>query len=317
MILNEEQRQKVSSYDDFYDYVDMLKSDMDWYERSGFSNKIMHLGLDNGERLRVSFSLSSIAHLLGIQVEYLKSTGVYSKTATAYSIIKSIISNPIKIANLVACGYLTWDKFLSDFAFVKANSFCRMFSYLDDIKFICKYDKSSSYTTGYSALDGDYYVAYQYNDGLLIVGLKKDGEYYKPITNRYVSNDDKFLNVLLTNQVVTVPNYVYMYYLATNTYGNKFTIFQDKKIQMLADAKEYADTYQATCDVSLGYSYALGSLIRARNEKIAMKEAINCILQARPVTNFTDLPIELTQAIEEYNKSLHTQLGVVRERKEN
>lgn len=63
--------------------------------------------------------------------------------------------------------------------------------------FACKYSKEYSYVTGHPQFEADYYIGYKANNGLFVIGLKKNGNYYYPMTNRYINfNDEEMMKFL-------------------------------------------------------------------------------------------------------------------------
>lgn len=60
------------------------------------------------------FTHNTIAHLLGIDTEYLKSTGQFTKDS--YDILKLICNDSYRLYNMVNQGHLTYESFISDYA---------------------------------------------------------------------------------------------------------------------------------------------------------------------------------------------------------
>ena len=250
---------QVKNRGDYEELAEKIKKCLEWYERRDFDNTIYNLALADGKRLEISFGKNHIAHLLGIDTEYLKSTGLYK--GSSYSILKEIINNPYQLCNLVAKGHLKYSSFISDFAFEKADSFYTTCGIEDfnKIQFVVNYNMENSYATGYDRLEGDYYILYNNEGKEFFVGLKKDGRYYVPITNRPITSNGesqtKFLHQLLEKQIITMPIYSSRYYLNDYTESKKYyTLYRDKakKFSILS---HYSGEYGAIIDVSRDYYY--------------------------------------------------------------
>lgn len=198
----------IKNKSEFENLVEKIKTCLDWYRKRNFDDKVYKLYLANGERINVIFPKQTIAHLLGIKTEYLKSTKLL-KGKSSYEILEEICADPYKICKLVSEGHLTYSSFISPYADDKVDNFMNNcgINDINSIEFICSYIKEYSFITGKQQLEGDYYICYRKTDGLLILGLKKEGRYYQPMTNRIIDLNDKeskeFLGQLLTNQHIT------------------------------------------------------------------------------------------------------------------
>ena len=64
----------IKNKSEFENLVEKIKTCLDWYRKRNFDDKVYKLYLANGERINVIFPKQTIAHLLGIKTEYLKST---------------------------------------------------------------------------------------------------------------------------------------------------------------------------------------------------------------------------------------------------
>lgn len=258
---------RVKNKSEFEEFLDKINECIKWFENE-VSNirKSYNLRLDNGEDLKIIFDPNNVAHLLGIDTEYLKSTGYFK--GSSYEILKFICNNSYRVYNLIRDGSLSFDSFISEYALEKLNGFETICGFdLYNIEFICKYDKHKSYVTGYEQLEGDYYIAYKgkENNSLFIVGFKKNGDYLFPITNRCVdlNNDDSksFLNILLDNQVITMITYSHFYYFNTRSQSNRVYVDYNKKNSLIGVLNAYGEEYNAIVDVSVGYKYVIEKLI--------------------------------------------------------
>lgn len=312
---------KVTNRSEFDALIEKISKCLEWFEKNKFNDKVYNLLLENGDRLKIHFDSNNIAHLLGIDTEYLKSTGLFK--GKSYEILKQICNDSYRLYTMIKEGHIIYEKFISDFAWNKVESFEKICGInLNDMEFVCKYKKENSYITGNRQLEGDYYIAYRSDNGLFIVGFKKNGEYYYPMTNRVIDYDIKetedFLNALLTKQSITMATYTNYNYRNMDglTTSNRNNIYLDynKKAVIIRDLLELGEEYDCSVDVSVGYSYVIDKLISKfdSNKKIylAFQIAFEYILKGNKINirkvknNCGDVPDEIIIFMEEYNKTI-------------
>lgn len=312
---------------EYEDLVDRLKECLDWYDRrflkwDNQSGKDIldisyNLQLDNGDRLRLEFMPKNIPHLLGINTVCLKAKGLYR--AESYDILKSVCDDSYRLSREVSVGRLKYSDFISDFADDKAESFKKICGVdLTNIAFVCKYDKEKSYITGQEQLDADYYIAYKGDNKLYVVGFKKEGNSYLPITNRIVYFDDeesiKFLDRLLNNQIITMPTFVYSYYYSLGRSGKTFYLLYENKKEKIKLLNDYSEKYNATIDISDGYLYVVDKLVQSFKsneslmpiyEKIFYYISKHVIIDIASLQKeFGGIPDSIISLIEIYNNSI-------------
>ena len=313
---------KITNKNQYDELITKINENINWYERKNFDDKIYNLTLDNGEKLKIIFSHNTIAHLLGIDTEYLKTTGQFPKDS--YDILKMVCNDSYRLYNMVGQGHLTYDSFISDYTDEKLEGFQNICGVdLDNIDFVCKYSKEYSYVTGHPQLEADYYIGYKTNNGIFVIGLKKNGNYYYPMTNRYLDNDDKetvkFLQQMLENQNITMPTMSSIYFKETNSYSRTLFLKYNRKATKIRILNNYAKNYGATIDVSNGYSHAIEKLLQQFDAKDVLFPALEKIFKKvtkRVRINVTDielefgeLPEEILRLIDDYNESLNTDIS--------
>lgn len=314
--------QKITNKSEFDQLIEKVKKCIEWYGKRNFEDKVYNLVLDNGEKLKIVFTCGSIAHLLGIDTEFLKTTGLFRGKSN--EILEQVCNDSYRLYNLVKGGHIVYDNFISDFANEKVNSFEKICGIdLYNMEFICKYSKDNSYITGYQQLEGDYYIAYKAEDGLFIIGLKKNGDYYYPMTNRYIDFKDEesmeFLRVLLTNQTITMATYVNLFFKNTRSYGKNIYVDYIKKAHVIRSLKQYSNNYDSIIDVGVGYGFVIEKLLKkfeANSNVYPMLNIMFSYINRRVKINvkklensFGILPEEIVTLIESYNSSLSVSIG--------
>ena len=205
------------------DYIDVLariKKNIELYETTFLKYNSYRLFFANDDDIYFNFNESCIAHILGIDTDYLKDNNICTGESS-YEIVKYLIDNEYatynKIERLKAFN-VVFSSFIDD----KLNYFEEQIKapIPNQLEFICKYDRSKSYS--YKATDGynaDYYLCRKNEDGdLMILGLVKQNDdinsnRYCIQTNRIIKNDDNFneaLMELLHNQEITYATGLYI-----------------------------------------------------------------------------------------------------------
>lgn len=311
---------RITNKSEFDELISGISECLKWHDRENFAERSYNLRLDNGEDLRIVFNYNNLAHLLGIDTEYLKTTGLFK--GSSYEILKMICNDSYRLYNMIRQGHLTFENFISDFAFDKVRGFKNICGIdLYNIEFICKYSKECSYVTGYEQQDGDYYIAYKAGNenGLFIIGLKKDGNYYYPMTNRFVdfNNEEskRFLEVLLTNQTITMPTYSHLYFFNTKSISDTMYIDYRKKPSLIRQSIMYAQEYGAISDVAVGYKYIIEKLLQRMDSNSNLTKILNEIIckyinsgrKINKVTlkkQFGNLPDDIVSWVDGYNDLL-------------
>lgn len=309
---------KIVNKSDFENLVDKMNECLCWYEKRNINDNIYNLSIDNGDRLNIIFARRAVAHLLGVDTECLKARGMFD--TDSYSILKEICNDSYRVYREVSRGKHQYSDFISDFAFEKAENFRNICGIeIKNIEFICKYKSENSYITGERKLEADYYIAYNIPNGLSIVGFNKNGNFYYPITNRYIDYSDEkameFLRTLLTNQVITMPNAVNIYRKGNDNPGRNFYLYYEDKINKLKRLQFYADNYGAIIDISFGYKYIIERLMRAfdsNNSIMPIFERVFYYISKHILINidaiereFGKLPDDIIKLINTYNNSLN------------
>lgn len=314
-------KREIVNKADFDNLVEKIEGCLTWYEKRNFDEKVYKLCLANGDNISIIFPKQTIAHLFGIKTEYLKSTNLF-KTKSSYDMLKEICNDPYKVYKLVNSGYLTYSSFISPYADDKTENFignCGI-NDINSIEFICHYVKEYSFITGKQQLEGDYYICYRKPNGLLILGLKKEGKYYQPMTNRVIDFNDRdskeFLSQLLTNQNITMISTI----MLNNGYDDSKKIFYDynEKIKKIKLLRSYAEDYDSTVEIDRDYLFVLEKYSKMFNLSKELDDVLSFISEAMQnkcpinLNKLKSTGVCLTESminmINEYNKSLEKEL---------
>ena len=84
---------------DIENLFENIREIIDFIENSRYKNRRFRLFLGNGDRLNFYVPNESIAHLLGVNTNYLISTGRFNST-NSFELLKELTLNPYRINKL-------------------------------------------------------------------------------------------------------------------------------------------------------------------------------------------------------------------------
>lgn len=255
---------------EFENLMTKIKDRLYYYEQERVSERLILVFLANGDKLKITFPESSIAHFLGININYLKATGLfkgYHNDCSTYDILNDMCNNEYFLYNGISRGDISEHQLFSDHIDEKLSAFEENLKVnIFAIDFICKYDKSKAYYNGENGFDFDYIIGKEdfYGDkGYYILGLTKN-KYgnYVPRSNQYFANRKEAMVKIsdyIKGQVITYANAMSIvdwksFYLSP---ANK-----EKKVSRLM---ELARENNAIVDVASDYKYYLAK----NNEKMS------------------------------------------------
>ena len=220
--------------------------------------------LSNGDIIDYSISRSSLAHLLGIDTNYLASTGVFSET-NSYALLKLMSENAFKINQLKSKGIIDYNKLFSKNLIAKLSGFWSNIKIgPNETELVCKYEPSRSYKSDIPSEKCNYAIIKNTHGRYFMLWLvKNDDNTYIPMSNRAFDcfeDIESQLNALLTNQEITLVNAVKIGYDKPFNLDDKL---KSKKIQILQDYKE---KYNCSIDLTRDLRYMLGKAIDHRSD---------------------------------------------------
>ncbi len=254
---------KKMQYADFERLCQEIEIKAKKFEEKNFSGNKFFLSLSNGEKLKIIFTKSSVAHLLGVNTEYLKCSNLV-KCNFSFDILMELVAESFSISKKVNSGILNYSSFISNYIDEKIEIFEENISInWDSIEFICKFDKSRCHE-----FDGqvsiDYFIGRKIDEyTLLLLGVKKSNDMYYPVTSQLIDliseRGQNVLNKYLRNQVLLLPNSLKIdsdadFFRRGKVYHDK----NDKEIQdKLHSLYELAMQYDCIIDVSDMFDFEL------------------------------------------------------------
>lgn len=283
-----------SSIFDLRGLIDDIDNCLDWYDRKGCSLLSYKLFLCNGDVLRTHYDIATIPHLLGVNIDTLRSTGFY--TGSAYNILDDIISNPERLYSQFKNGILNEERVFSPYVKRKVRNFRNVCTiHLNSLLFIVKYDRNNSYITGEEKLDGDYYIVSRTDsDTLSVVGFVKNGNIYSPLTNIELDEnsyeDQKYLNRLLKNQVITTVQTLKREVSCEDNYKNKpYYYSYDEKLRKFKTMEYYASEYGCHIATNKDCVFYLEKVIQNSEDRMEMWQVLKEVVLAITSNKMVDL----------------------------
>jgi len=254
---------KNMKYGEFERICDLIKKKLEWYEENFRGLENTYLTLSDGKRLKIAFPRKSIAHLLGIDTEYLKSTNLFSESSS-YELLNRVVQEHFIVNKKVNEGLLTYRSFINEYIYEKLDMFDDNTKIdFNSIEFICKFEKSRcTYSEG--QVNIEYFIGQKIDEyTIALLGIAGDGNVYFPVTSQIIDKTtDKGMEILekyLSNQVLLLPITLRVD-LNRNGYYTGGKLQKDNSLEMrdkLLSLKEYATIYNCTIDVSSALDFEL------------------------------------------------------------
>jgi len=221
------------------------------------SKKTEILFLSNGDSFKYSIPKSSLAHLFGIDTDYLIQNG-YVDATHSYDALIELIENPLKIKNKF--GVEDYSEFVSPYIDRKLRSIINNISIrTDSCEFFCKFDKNKTY----NSVDKDvsYYVVSKdpYSDNYNILILVEDKNSveqnsYIPRSNLTFDSKEEAIEYLSEKvyyqELAILVSAIIKGELGTK--ANNFSI-NSYRLSKLENLRDWADKLNATPNVLSDY----------------------------------------------------------------
>lgn len=298
--------------DIFNDYNDEFKDE----KRLRLDNRYTITYLSNGEKLTYMVKKNCLAHLLGINSDYLINNKNFT-SKNSYDTLKEFASNPYKIYTLNKSGKIDLNKVISPFVNTKIENFIKnVMINLDNTVFVCKFDKSKSYASGEDFQDFNYMIVQNDNDRYYVLLLRKDdNDKYLPISNQvfdsYEELTGKMFNIL-QNQEITMLSSI-------KVFSNGLLLFQrgianDLRLNKSLMLKHVSDELGCVPNILNDYIYSLNIISNNKTNNSYNSDLIKKIayvISKKEPINYEKLGVrkdniqpELIDLIDSYNDSL-------------
>ena len=313
---------------ELFDKIDTLlqryfgkEDDYNFYEKdeeerkTDLSKKSYLVFLSNGERIKIKIPKSSIPHLLGINTEYLKNTGLY-RNMNSYEVMLDFIKSSNEALKKHESGIIDLDNVLSPYINEKIDALIENLNINTNYcEMVCKYDKGKTF--GYSADfdDMSYLILQKKNEKYYVLKLAKaqDGTYF-PMSNQVFNSYaecQEALSSYLIYQELTLLNNLFIYY--NNSTIGKFPILEWDRKQKLENLMKLSNDFGCTPNVIADFIYSLKIRDDKRQGNIRTSNIIEILCDCIKNKKVFDISLtnvdqeDILRIIETYNDSLFSE----------
>ena len=278
--------------------MELIANNVETYNRNSRYKDKFSLTFANGDNIKIYVPNSSVPHLLGINTNYLMSSGLY-REKNSYELLNKMCEDRYRLYRYINDNIIDEKQLFSEHIEKKNSAFVQNLKInIFNMIFACPYDSSRSYTTGKETYKFDYILvnkpAYE-EKGIFMLGLAANidkfdkSKIYVPMSNQYfesIEEAEERFGLIFNNQKLTIPT------MLTSTSTNntsKFFLHGDQKLAKARETQQIADKCFATLDVSEDYRWLLKKYYDSMNsggyvQKDYATIITNCITTGKIIT---------------------------------
>lgn len=312
----------------FNEIIEKINKIIIKYEEKKIFYKQFQIYLADGSNFKYCIPKNSIVHLLGIDTNYLCSTG-YFNSKNSYNILKQLCKESYRYSGMVKDGRLELEKMFSKHINEKIDNFFEnIFPDIDNCEFVCKYDREKVIQRGYEPRNCEYIIFKQNEDGVFQeLDLVKREYGYVPISNRAYSNIEdpvtkNEINHILNSQNISFISTVISRNRDYGYFDNGHKVFLDEKEKRnhLTTLMSYQKNFDCNIDILNDYSYTLKKISKNKQKRIdnydTIGNIINCIIKQKVITendlnvdSFDELPKDIFNLINALNNNITSNIS--------
>lgn len=278
----------------YNEIIERLDDCVTQYEKMNYwyNNHIMYLA--NGDTVSIKFPKNNIAHLLGVNIDYLKMSNKFRSDMNTFECLKYFLNNSYTFSKLVTEEKkMSFDSMFSPYIESKLDCFIKNIKIrTDDIYFILKYDREKTYQIVEDADICDYYIVRLINGAYYMLGITTgENGISLPVTSRKYDDYlefERFITKVAKKQEITYPYYMKIKNSYQDFETQFFTNLDDKKI-LLDKAIRFSTKYDATASVARDFSYNIGNSITnrtKRNEEMSILQLLTDSIKSKSVLDY-------------------------------
>ena len=295
--------------------MELIANNVETYNRNSRYKDKFSLTFANGDNIKIYVPNSSVPHLLGINTNYLMSSGLY-REKSSYELLNKMCEDRYRLYRYINDNIIDEKQLFSEHIEKKNSAFVQNLKInIFNMIFACPYDSSRSYTTGKETYKFDYILvnkpAYE-EKGIFMLGLAANidkvnkSKIYVPMSNQYfesIEEAEERFGLIFNNQKLTIPT------MLTSTSTNntsKFFLHGDQKLAKARETQQIADKCFATLDVSEDYRWLLKKYYDSMNsggyvQKDYATIITDCITTAKIIKSFAGVNEFLLGIINAHN----------------
>ena len=285
---------------------------INFIELSQYQNRRYRLyTASTNNNINYSVPNDTIAHLLGIDTNYLMSTGIF-KSTYSFDLLKEMCENAYRINKLYNEGIINYDQLFSPFIYNKIEGFRENIKMnANETELICKYNPERTYISDVVTEKYDYIMVKKYQNGKIgILGLVKKHNYYVPMSNQLFDSfedAEETLRKYLKNQEITILTGINAFNTFSE-YDKTVSLYPDEKEIKVENALKYVDAFDCTLDVTKEVKFLLQNAKKSRINHFEDSDLINIIVNSIKSKKLIDVELfrdtNLSKIIEAFNDHL-------------
>lgn len=278
--------------------MELIANNVETYNRNSRYKDKFSLTFANGDNIKIYVPNSSVPHLLGVNTNYLMSSGLY-REKSSYELLNKMCEDRYRLYRYINDNIIDEKQLFSEHIEKKNSAFVQNLKInIFNMIFACPYDSSRSYTTGKETYKFDYILvnkpAYE-EKGIFMLGLAANidkvnkSKIYVPMSNQYfesIEEAEERFGLIFNNQKLTIPT---MLTSTSTNNASKFFLHGDQKLAKARETQQIADKCFATLDVSEDYRWLLKKYYDSMNsggyvQKDYATIITNCITTGKIIT---------------------------------
>ncbi len=269
-----------------------IQNIIDYMLNSNYEDRRFKLYLSNGQVINFSINNSTLAHLLGININYLISTRLFNST-NSFDLLQMLVENPNRIHKLHNERIIDYNLLFSKHIINKVSHFTENIKLgIKDIEFVCKYEKERTYGVNEFCKDYDYIIVQKLSDEKIgVLCLVKNNGDYAPMSNQIYDNYDSFIEKykdIIKFQEITLVSTIAVSNVYTDYFKNIYLNLQEKGYKV-NNLKLYKKDLNCSIDVSNDLCYAINKMKENVADKNESNSLIDTIIEAIANNKFIDI----------------------------
>lgn len=274
----------------FNEIIEEINNLINWYENTHVKDKSIRMFLSNEEVFTYRVRDEHIAHLLGINTNFLVGTNMFN-TTSSYELVKEFIKNSYRFGTRINNNEIKLSDIFSHEIITKLKHFKENINIsLDKTLFICSYDASKQYNDGMKHNKCDYIVIQELDDGTILeldLVREKSGKVI-PMSNKAyddIYEAEKVFESLLKEQSISMLSSISIRF--NNGYTDKIDIYQNEqqRILKLQKLKKFKKNYKCHIDLVSDCEHYISRNLNNKNEgrntSDIYDKIISCILDGK------------------------------------
>lgn len=285
----------IKTKGEYDNIIDKISECIKYYNEDYTKDNRYTLYLSNGKRIAYTINENNIPHLLGVKIDNLIVKNILKKD-NYYEMLNNFIYESYSIYKKVQNGIIKYSDVFSDYIEYKLDVFKEQLKAinLNDIYFICEYDKSRNYQVKeVDEYTADYYIARENSKGdIILLGLSKRTENeYAVQTSRVIKNDEnkaKIFGEFLNGQVITFANSLKIENYQTG-YNKEFHIGIDDKIGVIQKLIDISKNTSSIPNTIKNHLFDIVGVSRVKNDSFNKKIILSQLVESMKSNQIFDL----------------------------